>query len=189
MLALALFPSSLGMRLILDSLVSAHLMSQTWTNESTAHEARRLGSVNDQLKSLGVYVCVCWGGGGRIGKQAPTLQVLTIQIRCRGEGGRRKVKVRGEIETRFLYMYLTGLVCALMEQSRGCRSTFTFQTSTFCWLCKRERERGRENGNSYRWNLGLLCLVPILQLHTGASIWCCYISCICSSTYSFAQPT
>ena len=41
-------------RLILDSLVSAHLMSQTWTNESTAHEARRLGSVNDQLKSLGV---------------------------------------------------------------------------------------------------------------------------------------
>ena len=40
-------------------------------------------------------------------------------------------------------MYLTGLVCALMEQSRGCRSTFTFQTSTFCWLCKREREGER----------------------------------------------
>ena len=41
-----------------SSLVSAHLMSQMWTNESTAHEAKRLGSVNDQLKSLGVYVCV-----------------------------------------------------------------------------------------------------------------------------------
>ena len=74
-------------RLILDSLVSAHLMSQTWTNESTAHEARRLGSINDQLKSLGVYVCVCVlkGTGGRggegTGEQAPTLQVLTIQIR------------------------------------------------------------------------------------------------------------
>ena len=55
-------------RLILDSLVSAHLMSQTWTNESTAHEARRLGSVNDQLKSLGVYVCVCVEGDGGRGR-------------------------------------------------------------------------------------------------------------------------
>ena len=34
-------------------------MSQTCTNESTAHEAKRLGSVNDQLKSLCVCVCVC----------------------------------------------------------------------------------------------------------------------------------
>ena len=64
-------------------------------------------------------------------------------MRVRGKV-RGKVRVRGEIETRPLYMYLTGLVCALMEQSRGCRSTFTFQTSTFCWLFKRERERKRE---------------------------------------------
>ena len=36
-----------------------YLISQTCTNESTAHEANRLGSVNDQLKSLSVYACVC----------------------------------------------------------------------------------------------------------------------------------